>query len=227
MNERMGRAAEVSRTPARRKFQGYKQDTPRRIRMPDVRKDSVPELVEAYRRLKQRNSLVTDIVDDDYGWVFLRLWEMRLEYSAKDVEKLSVLIPQLVEMNPGIDAGFFFTALINLGKEESYVLHVVPSLNPRHMGHVGFRSKKSIEIFGDAGGDLGAELMGGRIVLNGNFYCPVGSRMISGEIHLNGEPLEDDEIAIKKGQRPKILPTAGFAPQGGKIFHNGKLVFDK
>jgi len=239
MNERMGRAAEVSRTPARRKFQGYKPEKPKVVRMQDVREDrKLAALVEAYKAIDFGTLSIMPVAEflesveklnEGYAAIFTDLWEMRLDYGPGQVEKLSVLAPELQKITridkikwagktkEGELLGLFFSALINLGGKESYRLYA----GEIQMDGLGYRSEKNIEIFGDVRHYLGARLRGGSVVLQGNCRSTVGQGMTAGEIHVNGTVFDD------KGKPAKSVYERISPPVGGKIFHNGKLVFDK
>ena len=216
---------------ARRKFGGYKRETPKVVRTATVTQNlDMGPLTDALEHYSQTTVPVYDVDKVDLrrfslttkgGFKFALSEIEGLEFTAKHVEALSVIIPTEFPAALYRGVGFFFSALVSQCPNEDFIIstanmavelnwHMGPTLVSRHgQNYFATLNAKNVEIKGDVGHFFGALMTGGRLVLDGNAGEDVGHFMSGGEIHINGDYKTIGDVL------------------GGKIFHKGKLIVDK
>ena len=214
------RTARVERTTARRKFGGYKPAEPEIIRTADVKEDHVTaQLREAWAKVEFDPSK-----NSDAAYKAAAELAKGMSYSVKDVERFSLVMGKFQgEEYFSQKAGFFLSALINMGRNRQYLIHS-HGITVHYLGFVntkkikvdgnigemvGWGMKRGwIVVDGDAGSDVGRSMQGGRITVKGDAGSEIGLMQTGGEIHLQGD-----------------YKSIGFDRQGSaRIFHKGKLI---
>ncbi len=198
------------------------------------------ELCAVWRRIK-----VADAVYIAHYYSMIRDAAGGLRYSAKDVETFSIALSayQRDGWFP-YKAGLFLSALINISKEDEFVIHTTHLAEPVH--YLGIYNTKRISVHGDAGmyaGNLmksgtmivdgntdfrlGCDMKGGCIILKGDTGNEVGSRMADGSIVVEGNAhdfvgayMDGGEITIGGNTR-----GLGHHMRGGRISINGNFEF--
>lgn len=141
-------------------------------------------------------------------------------------------------------AGTFLSALINTSEEPVFDINLsglVPlddlayenckdlTITGNVGDNVGFANEGKLEIFGDSGDMLGFAHGGGELILWGHCQGEAGQCMdggklvIHGEFEALGDEMTGGEIHVSRINKFQVNETA----TGGKIYRNGKLVFDE
>jgi len=232
---------------ARRKFGGYKPETPKIVRVAKVKeKKSLETITEAFG---EYISTVRDIgcYEDTYlqqKIAFLLLKNRR--FSVKDLDVFLHIYEQEMAEREGWTrdkVAAFISGMINASKARNFklggiVLDFKDSLgvgntkNVEIQGDVGvaaFSKMKSgvVLINGNAGNGLGWCMRGGKITVRGDLKVPrahyysvnTARDMVGGEIHLEGDIIS-----------PRGPTTARYlfeSVKHGRIYHKGELIVDK
>ena len=227
------------------KFDKYKPEEEKDVRKQEVTLDPVLEqLLKAWHRYRMPTA-----EPDRYYAALMDLHILKkTKYSAKDVERFSLLLGEYQnEANFPEKAGLFLSALINRGKDRTYVIHTRHLTMPPEQ--LGFMNKKNIIVEGDVGDAVGHVMAGGTITVNGNAGDSVGEGMGPGTITVNGnagwgigESMEGGTITVNGDGGDSIglhmtdgeIYVAGNLGkldingiESGKIYHKGKLIVDK
>jgi hypothetical protein len=171
----------------------------------------------------------------------------KLSYSAKDIEKFSLILPVFQEKKHfSKKAGLFLSFLINNCSDSDYVIHTIHlSVD---MAFLGYKNTKKVTIKGDGGEDLGCEMQEGSIIVEGNSANNTGLWMNGGSIVVRGNAgpwlgslMQGGMITIEGnadagigdemgGGKIRVLGEFGRISQhfsGGKIYHKRKLMASK
>lgn len=109
-----------------------------------------------------------------------------IHYSASDLEKFSLSLPELQGQTDFSDrAGLFLSALVNAGGEKRYEIQT-SQLSVR-MNFLGMQCAKLLVVNGGVGDYLGDSLDGGILVIHGDAGNCVGQFMRSGSITVTGD----------------------------------------
>jgi hypothetical protein len=201
------RVIDIPQMSARKRFGRYKRESIKASRKARVKESEVlRQLKDAYRRFEwEHNSLVN----------FQRLLRGigKLRSTARDVEEFSLALEGFQHEDGFIArAGVFLSALVFCGRDSDYMIHT------RHLdialNDLGLLNIKNMTIEGDAGCDVGAHMIGGRVTVNGNVNGDAGYKIQGGEIWVEG-----DFIGI-----PYLLP--GYTGPG-RLYHKGNLIRGK
>ena len=204
-------------------FRRYKRESRQEVRKADVKEDETLKAIKlAWLRLCE------DYVGD-IETPYARAVELvhNLEYSARDVESFSLMLSELQTAHSSSHYdGLFLSALINMSKEDTYIVHTV-GLN-RPLNFLGYENVKNIIVNGDVGLRLGNGMKQGTININGNAGSCLGERMAGGRITVNGET--GDVLGGPCGNRGGEIHLNGnfgqpsYAHISSDIYHNGKLI---
>ena len=108
-------------------------------------------------------------------------YEFNSEHLTPFIELVS-----LYQDNDGFSnaLGLFLSALINACKEDN--LEIITSGLDVPINMLGYKNKKSFEVFGDVGLGFGESMDSGEVVVNGNAGSHLAYRMSGGSIILKG-----------------------------------------
>ncbi|NYZ73920.1 hypothetical protein H0O00_02145 [Candidatus Micrarchaeota archaeon] len=224
------------------RFSRYKPEEEKAVRKVEVVEDeTLKRLKAAFGELEFNHS------SDETEEYYVRAHDTarQLRYSSKDIELFSITLAGLLDENElELRAGLFLSALINNGKDGSYVIHT----NGILIDDLGYKNTKHITVEGDVGECIGWRMERGSITVNGNVGTFCGGMMDSGVITVNGDTggwvgsdMEGGTITVKgdagkllgggmKGGEIHIEGEIGHMSDvilGGKIFHKGKIIVDK
>ena len=204
-------------------FRRFKPEPTHQVRKPDVKEN------EKLRTIKLAWLRLCENLTGDLETPYERAVELvrSLEYSAKDVEGFSLMLPQLqtLESSSHYD-GLFLSALINMGKEQDYIIHTIDLYSP--LNFLGYENIKNITVNGDVGLRVGNRMKKGTITINGNAGTCVGELMRGGKIIVNGKT--DQALGGPYGNEGGEIHLNGdfdlpsHAHMGSDIYHNGKLI---
>lgn len=162
----------------------------------------------------------------------------KISYTAKDVESFSLLLEEFEhEENFYVKAGMFLSAIINSGKEKSYIIHVENLGFP--IDFLGYKNKKEIIVFGDLGNYVAWCVKKGKVIVNGSVGSNLADGGEKGEIcvekdvglEIGKSTLSDSEVKIRiKGEirdgDGKIVGINGISEECyAKVYHKGKLIW--
>lgn len=217
---------EIARTAmARNIFGRYSTEERQSLRTVEFRKDEVlAQLKEAWEKVTIDKGYYADPYSKALGFI------RGINYSAKDVENFSIALAEFQGPDYfGAKAGYFLSALINNGTENEYVIHTNHLAEKIHL--LGFENTKNIVVEGDLGEKTGVRMKGGNILVKGNVEKSLGQWMTGGKIVIDGDAtrfigdeMTGGEIHLN-GNYVFIAPP--ICIHGGRIFHKGKLIFDK
>ncbi len=231
-----------------RNFGRYMREDPKPVRPQKIEEDkTLKKLKEAW------NVAASQVrgygrIDIAYGIIFGTIKD--IEYTARDVEKFSIVIAEF--QNQGffyIQAGLFLSALINNGTDTEYTIQT-KHLEKWWISKLGYRNTKIISVNGSIGSYLGNEMNGGKITVWGNVGGGTGYEMYAGEIKVWGNADDETGVYMKGG---KIIVEGNVAGSHlgsgmrggeiyingdqcevrdlwldhGRIYHKGKLILDK
>jgi glutamate synthase domain-containing protein 3 len=196
----------VHRTAARRKFGGYKPDKPKIIREVKV------EETETFRKLKQSAAKSLDLHSKgkgNYAHNFLR----HLDYSAEDVERLSIALADFESHESFRFLGDFLATAVRCGQDSEYVIHAshlktaFSSFGPLNI------SGKHVEFFGSAD-TICNKMSGGSLIIHpgGSRIKFLGAQMKGGSITIIGE---------------SNVGNLGIRMHGGEIIFNDPVNFNE
>jgi hypothetical protein len=200
-----------------RRFSRYKEEGPSAQRSISIRQEKVlGKLMRAYHRYLPLSGVDLDF--EQWTNAVLGIVE-NIKYSARDVERFSMLVSSSGDSDTSRPLGWFLSGLINACSSRSLRLRNGADLMA--FFELTLWSPKTVAIQGDAihlgtcmsdgcfivHGDVfsvGERMSGGTITVNGNLPMPldkydsnsVGNRMSGGRIHVKGNLLDDDPSAI-------------------------------
>jgi len=205
-----------SKVNARRKFGGYKGEEPKIVRQAKVEENqALRQMAEAFQKFNH------DRYKNDAGYEKALQLVKGMDYTSADVTKFSILLADFQnEENFKEKAGLFLSALINHGTEQDYLVHV-RLLD--EIQYLGYKNTKNIVIEGNCG-QIGNEMISGRITVIGNSGGRLGLRMKGGKIIVKGnsgsgigEGMEGGTIIVEKDAEYNIGPSM----KGGEIIIKG------
>lgn len=202
-----------------RGFGRYKDETARRVRQADVKKDSVlQQLVDAWREFKPSD-------DNSCETISQRIRD--ITYNSKNVERFSLTLVEFQD-EPDFSSkmGLFMSLLVNNCTDTEFVIHTE---NLTHLpDHLGLNNTKNITVIGDVGRFLGMGMQGGAIRVIGNAGRDLGFAMQDGKIIIDGDVDWFAGHCMKGGEihiEGDIGPNAGLNTRGGQIFHQGEQIW--
>jgi hypothetical protein len=235
------KSTDISRMAAGKRFRKYNGENEKAVRKAETKQDlCIRELTETFTRftaytfqMALEDSNLADIQDVELELYNKAVEHVKvLDYSPSDVERFSIILPQVVQELEvrGIStlrhAGPFLSALVNEGNGRAFTLQTEHSdLTIRGLGYA---NRKDVTIKGDVGIWLGHGMTSGTIHVLGNANGLIGYRMrggrifVDGNVTLVGEALEGGEIHIG-GEIIELREDVANA----RIFHKGKLIVDK
>jgi hypothetical protein len=207
------------------KFGKYKKEGDKTVRAPMNKEDTVlVQLQEAFRNTRFKGNYL-EMIDANYAEAVSAI--SGIDYSAYDVEKLSVALANFTDIPDFPEkAGYFLSALINSGIDSDYIVHTKHLVHPdaygkiEGMDFIGLMNTKNILIDGDAAQFIGYRMKSGRIILEGSTVWMIGDNLESGEIVVkgNGGHYAGNEM---KGGRLVIMGNAdtflASGMKGGEI----------
>jgi hypothetical protein len=199
-----GRHAQPHVLTVSKRFGRYKDEDEKAVRAPDVIEDqTLRQLREAWLNVRLKDGVVATY----YARALKQI--TGISYSSANVEKFSVALAEFQnEDHFRLAAGLFLSALINNCKDNDFVI------NTGHFSEgidaLGYKNTKNLTVVGDVGNFLGDSMQCGTITVEGNAGGVVGAWMTGGEIHIDGSYRYLSENIIS-----------------GKIYHKGKLIFEK
>ena len=214
------RTVAAEKTTARSKFQRYKADDAKVMRPSSVRESSNMTLLrEAWAKVE-----VDPDKNVDYPYRTAVELVKPIRYTIKDVERFSISMGGFQdEKNFSTKAGFFLSALINMGKGKNYVVHTASM----QIHYLGYANTKYLRVKGDAGQMLGWGMKSGKIVVEGDAGSDVGRCMVDGKIVIKGNAGREigtlqsgGEIHLLKDYETVAWERDTFA----KVFHRWKLI---
>jgi hypothetical protein len=213
-----------SRIPAlamANRFSKYKPEEEKAVRKAEVVEDETLKQLKTIWRKARHDYYV------DWGGPYWHISDMlkRLDYSASDVEKFSLILAEFQGQKHFYEkAGLFLSALINNGKDSDYVIHTL-HLSVR-IALLGYENTKNITVNGDLDHDVGLVMQSGSITVNGNVGDSCGNMMRGGTITIEGDA--GREVGSKMVRGSIYLNghygTTSRQRGHGKIYHNGKEV---
>jgi formylmethanofuran dehydrogenase subunit C len=173
-----------TKTSARRRFRGYKSEPKRATREAEVQEnETLRQMKTFWRSFDFKAHMRRNDIHTIYQ-AMLPIVE-KLQYTKDDVEAFSYSLEEFQhERNFSEKAGFFLSALINIGKDRDYVIHTSHLARPPDF--LGIYNEKNITVDGDVGMELGEEMTGGSITVNGDIGKNAGHRMKDGSITVTG-----------------------------------------
>jgi formylmethanofuran dehydrogenase subunit C len=118
--------------------------------------------------------------------------------------------------------GVYLCNVINSSNDKEFVLNL-KNLD-KTINKLGMFNTKNIAIYGNAGHNLGALMIKGNLVLNGDARSYVGNRMIGGNINVYGNVGTQTGEEMKNGLitiNGDCTSNVGYNMEGGKIIVNG------
>ncbi len=197
-------------------------------------------------------------IDKSKGMIYeLATWTVQIildktSYTQKDITTFCLSLPLLEKKIDISDVGVFLSTLVNNHYEKTketkpYIL--ITQLLETKLQYLGWHTRGAeIEIIGDAGNNVGMEMVSGKIVVKGNvdLLCgnsmsggtliaeksgrSLGSFMNGGKIFVKdtdfgcGTHMTRGEIHIAREYNPLIDTHNSY---GGKIYYANKLIFSK
>jgi hypothetical protein len=235
--ERMAvqRRTEIPGMTARKRFDRYKDEEKIKRQRADVQQDQLPrQLIKAFWKFVEYDwdTAVADSKRSRSYNVMIEVYRKAvellkgLEYSPRDVERLSMALPDSIrETKASIGstrAGFFISALINEGRGKEFFLDMEGFDGP--VKDVCYRNKKVVRIRGDVGPSLGHRMLSGSITLEGDTGIGVGYAMEGGMIVINGDAYMVG-TKMKGGEIRVCGEIYGIGKiEKGSIYRWGKLI---
>ncbi len=235
----------VPATAMTRDFGGYKRETVQPVRKVDLKENkTVKKLKEAWVAFL-KHEMNNGINGSDWcgSGGAGRAYNLTLEITkdvhctAKDLKLFLVVLSEFADMPEyshwyfSRRLGIFLSALINNGKDDNYVILIrnigKEVLNGSSVDDLGWQNTKNITIEGNVGICLGGYMKAGLIVINGNAIDSCGWNMRGGKIIVNGDAEEILGWDMTGGEIEVNGRIKDISAWGGKIYHKGKLVFDK
>jgi hypothetical protein len=239
--QRRIRKSDGTKITASKRFGRYKREDRKVVKeYADERCEVLDVFIKALRAVS-----IGDIINEGnaeeryYGMVSNLSILKGLDYSALDVERLTIVLPELVnkildesscserEFELANRVGLFMSALINNGKDDKYVLRL--EYLPLKLHYLGYQNRKKALVKGDGGENCGFDMEGGRLMIEGNVYDGVGSWMKGGVIIVNGDAgmfvgreMLDGEIHLNGRYRSVGNEYGELLP--GKVYHKGVLL---
>jgi formylmethanofuran dehydrogenase subunit C len=235
-----GQAAKEAIGPASapHKFKGYRPETERITRVPEVKNNTMIRRIERIWRACTEGEL--------FNMVPMCRMD-KLNHSAKDIEAFSLYIEGLqgnAQFSKGM--GEFLSNLINRCKDGTVIIHTahlserisgLGFMNTRHIvikGDAGWKlgwdmTSGSITVEGDTEGEAGLLLEGGTITIKGNAGIWLGHKMTGGLILVEGDAGDQIGTGMEGGEirvGGKISGALGGV-WGGKIYQGGDLILDQ
>jgi formylmethanofuran dehydrogenase subunit C len=229
------RIADAPATASRKRFRGYKRESEKLSRRPEVREsETLRQLIAAWDDCRSVSNAHNDNKNMEKA-------TRGLNYTANEIEKFCLLlIDYQHEWNFSSYAGRFLSALISNGKDRDYVIptgHLDVKLS-----RLGMDNRKNIRVEGDLGdavawnmergsitingsvdSGLGAGMKGGRIIVFGNVGEGLGHEMTGGRITIEGNA--DREIG--KRMHGGIINVKGNAGNAsGSLMYGGRIIVD-
>lgn len=215
---------------ARRKFGKFKNGDPRAVRQQKATKDPMMErllkscerFAETLESNKERIDRIQFELDRKEGHEIASSWFLEcignLEYSAEDIEKLSLSPPDGKLLEDGV-FGAFFDMLLFHGKDNEYTVHCL-DWSPYELGD---SNSKKIVVHGECS-DVGSGMFAGEITVSGRAEG-LGSYMEGGVINAiscreAGRKMKDGLIKVSGD-----VHTAGGEMAGGKIEIGGNCEY--
>jgi formylmethanofuran dehydrogenase subunit C len=196
--EMVRKVADAPAMAAKKRFRGYKPEAEKATRKPNVeRNEALMRMMEVWDRIIFSSNEAPEIYDN----ILHSMPEM--DYTAEDVHEFCLRVGALMhEDDFPVKAGPFISALINTGKDSSYVV------DTRRLGilidNLGFENKKEISVIGDVGDYLGNYMEVGSITIEGDAGKGVGCGLRGGNIVVQGNAgilvgmwMRDGEILVK------------------------------
>jgi len=165
------------------------------------------------------------------------------EYSVEEVHDLSLSISGYQHKYKFFISGLFFSALINSGIEDDYMLNT-QKFAARISG-LGYQNAKNVTVIGDAGRGFGWEMSSGILTIHGDVGDLTGWDMSDGTMIIYGDAGESLGVNLSGGSifvegdtshylgesmssgLVVVKRNAGFLTalrqQGGKIRVGGKI----
>jgi hypothetical protein len=224
------------------RFNRYGPEEEVASRKTDVKETKVPQqLIEAWKRFRFHYD--TGFVRGrGVGGANMKALELveTLVYSAEDVRNFCLKLAEFQDENMICEkSGVFLSALINSGVDERY--SIITSHLAAKPWFLGYRNTKTVIIEGDCGLGVGAQMKGGFIEVRGSVEDRLGAEMEGGKIivkgdcgdeiggicHFQNKPMSGGEIHIEGNIGNLYWDWGGRKTIGGKIYHKGRLIFEK
>lgn len=123
----------------------------------------------------------------------------QVRYTAADVEFFSIaLIERQDEFDFSSKAGLVISALINSGKDKSFMIHTRGLDAGIHS--LGYHNTKDIVVKGDVGGDFAVCMEGGLAIVEGNAGNRCGAHMKGGRISVSGSAGSSLGVIMEGGE---------------------------
>jgi hypothetical protein len=206
------------------RFSKYGPEEEIASRIAEIR-DSEPvrKLVGAWRAHKYTISTRSGNFDYAYQSYERALELIRdLDYTSEDVENFSLVLGEHQhEANFKEKAGMFLSALINNGQDDDYVVHTKHF--KEDLDHFGYKNKKNITVNGPVGVYCFANMVSGRVVVEGNAEYITAQEMEGGELIIKGNAarlgifMKGGKITVE-GNGSGLL---GWTMEGGEIIAKG------
>ena len=198
---------EIPRLAVSKRFGMYKDEEKKEVRKADVKEGVMSQLLkrwEEYNRILGNAPIryENEIIE---GYVKALDAVRGACFSPEDVDALHVPFMVFHDMEDYPSrAGLFLSALINSGKDESYLLNV-DRFGPKmklceqdflkrwidrlhtDIRHLGYRNSKNLIIEGNLVNHVGDNMLSGSIVMRGYYNGGVGLGMENGTITVEGK----------------------------------------
>jgi formylmethanofuran dehydrogenase subunit C len=201
------------------KFKRYAPENEKAVRKTEVVEDeTLKQLKAAWKACNVVSGARTD-----YLYAKMRETVGMLEYSAKDVENISLVLAEFQnEERFSEEAGIFLSALIDGGREDAFVIHASHFAEP--VRFIAYENKKKVTVKGDTGSLLGGHMQDGSIILEGNADKYVGYHMTGGSITVEGDADENAGDSMAGGYitiKGNAGSSVGNRMTGGSIIVEG------
>jgi hypothetical protein len=226
---------DVRQTAASKRFGVYKSESEKAVRRAAVERDGVMEELKKiftdYKMptLESYAGGVTGHHHEPDGEAFyekIRHFTALKDRTAEEVERFSILLLELQgEEDFGRKAGMMLSAMINMGNDRHYRIHTIALDRPLY--HLGFKNRKAITVFGDAGYSAGHKMEAGVIAVTGCAKGHAGNSMSGGTIVIEkdggdtvGAGMNGGEVIVQGDARQGV----GVAMTGGCIRIRGSVI---
>lgn len=174
---------ERAKTHANSRFRRYAPEEEKAVRKVDVKgNEALERIVEAWQRYLPMQTRRTRSPEVLYEEACTAIGTAR--YTGGDVERFCIYLTGFQDENGYDKAGFFLSALVNLGTERSY--RIITGHLYRKVRYLCVKNVKDVKIDGDAGKYVGLAMSAGsvKVLGDGGGYC--ASKMTGGQIEIMG-----------------------------------------
>ena len=232
------------------RFGRFRPETEQLVRSPAISSDAELEALKSVWASISASAIYPD--NSSYSpfsssGVYRRLMEH--SFTSRLISRFSLALADFQQESEFTDkAGYFLSALVAGSRDWRFAIHT------SHLSYVpdniGFFNEKMVEVRGDAGhfvgsdmvcgavtvdGDCGihagADMSGGTLIIKGDSFFALGINMSGGTITIEGDAGSSIGNCMSGGTINLEGTFRSISDMdmmsGGRIFHKGRLIFEK